>query len=150
MIVFVLGVLFSIAFLVTVVDMMRRRVLLEQYSLFWLSMGVVMLFLAIFPGVLIQLAHVMGIINPPSLLFLIGFLFLIGTMLHLTVVLSKLNTRTVRLVQEIGILRAEVAARDRVIAGTALTNINKGEVLHDDNATEVAGSHSESIPTAGL
>lgn len=106
--VYFLGVICSVLFLVAVVDLMRRRLLLEQYSLFWLGMGVVILLLSIFHDALNRVASAVGIYYAPSFLFLIGFLFMLGTMLHLTVVLSKLTARSVRLVQEMGILRAEL------------------------------------------
>ena len=103
-----LGIAFSVAFLLAVVDLMRRRLLLEQYSLFWLGMGIVILLLSIFHGILNGMAKVAGIYYAPSLLFLIGFLFMLGTMLQITVTLSRLTNRSVRLVQELGLLRAEL------------------------------------------
>lgn len=112
--IYILGILFSIAFLVAVMDLMRRRLLLEQYSLFWLGMAIVILLLSIFHDSLNRMAAAVGIIYAPSLLFLVGFLFMLGTMLHLTVVLSRLTTRTVRLTQEVAILRAELEQREVV------------------------------------
>lgn len=129
--VYILGVLCSALFLVAVMDLMRRRILLEQYSLFWLGMGIVILLLSVFHDTLNQMAKAVGIFYAPSLLFLIGFLFLLGTMLHLTVVLSKLTTRSVRLVQELGILRAELE-EERAARARAQTHENpqscKGEM----------------------
>ncbi len=106
--VFVIVAIFAIVFLVAVIDLMRRRVLMEQYSLFWLGMGLVLLILSIFHQWLNPLADVLKIAYPPSLLFLIGFLFLFGIMLHLTVVLSRLTMRSIRLVQELGMVKAEL------------------------------------------
>ncbi len=106
--VFVIVAVFAIVFLVAVIDLMRRRVLMEQYSLFWLGMGLVLLILSIFHQWLNPLADVLKIAYPPSLLFLIGFLFLFGIMLHLTVVLSRLTMRSIRLVQELGMVKAEL------------------------------------------
>ena len=108
--VYVMSVLFSIVFLLVVVDLMRRRWLLEQYSLFWLGMGIVILILSLFHGGLNHIASSFGIFYAPSLLFFIGFLFMLGITLHLTVVLSRLTIRTVRIVQEVAILRAELEA----------------------------------------
>lgn len=106
--VFVIVAIFAILFLIAVIDLMRRRVLMEQYSLFWLGMGLVLLILSIFHQWLNPLADVLKIAYPPSLLFLVGFLFLFGIMLHLTVVLSRLTMRSIRLVQELGMVKAEL------------------------------------------
>ena len=111
--IYILGIAFSLVFLFAVIDLMRRRVLMEQYSLLWLGMGVVILLLSIFPQWLNAFAVAVGIYYAPSLLFLIGFLFMLGTMLHLTVVLSRLTKRTVLLVQEIAILKAELEDEQR-------------------------------------
>lgn len=111
--IYILGIVFSLVFLFAVIDLMRRRVLMEQYSLLWLGMGVVILLLSIFPQWLNAFAVAVGIYYAPSLLFLIGFLFMLGTMLHLTVVLSRLTKRTVLLVQEIAILKAELEDEQR-------------------------------------
>lgn len=106
--VFVIVAIFAIVFVIAVMDLMRRRVLMEQYSLFWLGMGLVLLILSVFHQWLNPLADVLKIAYPPSLLFLVGFLFLFGIMLHLTVVLSRLTMRSIRLVQELGMVRAEL------------------------------------------
>ena len=106
--VYFLSVLFSVIFLLVVVELMRRRWLLEQYSLFWLVMGLVTLVLSLFHGWLNQVSASLGIFYAPSLLFFVGFLFMLGITLHLTVVLSRLTVRTVRIVQEVAILRAEL------------------------------------------
>jgi hypothetical protein len=106
--VFVIVALFAVFFLIVVTDLMRRRVLMEQYSLFWLGMGIVLLILSVFHQWLNPLADLLHIAYPPSLLFLIGFLFLFGIMLHLTVVLTRLTLRSIRLVQELGMTKAEM------------------------------------------
>lgn len=106
--IYLFSVIFSVIFLLAVIELMRRRLLLEQYSLFWLGMGIVVLILSLFHDWLNHFAAAVGIFYAPSLLFFIGFLFMLGTMLHLTVVLSRLTTRTVRVIQEVAILRAEL------------------------------------------
>ncbi|MHB1630042.1 MAG: DUF2304 domain-containing protein [Bacilli bacterium] len=117
--IYILGVAFSLVFLFAVVDLMRRRVLMEQYSLLWLGMGIVILLVSMFPQWLNGIAVAVGIYYAPSLLFLIGFLFMLGTMVHLTVVLSRLTKRTVRLAQEVAILKAELTDEGRIPAEDA-------------------------------
>jgi len=130
--VYMLGILCSLIFFVAVIDLMRRRLLLEQYSLFWLGMALVILLLSFFHDTLNRMAAAVGIYYAPSLLFLIGFLFLLGTMLHLTVALSKLTTRSVRLVQELGILRAEIAESRERTSAPLLEEVN---LTHEKETT---------------
>lgn len=152
MTVYILGILFSLAFLFAVLDLMRRRLLLEQYSLFWLGMGVVILLLSIFHAALNSIAHWIGVVYAPSLLFLVGLLFMLGTTLQLTVTLSRLNHRSVRLVQELAMLRAELErgrfARQAVLPEAM--NPQQGGQADDDTSVERAGTDPESLPGSGL
>lgn len=106
--VYVFSILFSICFLWVVIDLMRRRVLREQYSMLWLLMGVVMLVMSTGRFWIERLAAFFGIYYAPSLLFLIGFLFLIAVILHLTIVVSRLTERMIRLTQELAITQSEL------------------------------------------
>jgi hypothetical protein len=54
-----------------------------------------------------KLAGLLGIKNPPSLLFLFGLLYLIIYNLHITTVVSKQSEKITRLAQEIAILKAQ-------------------------------------------
>lgn len=152
MTVYILGILFSLAFLFAVIDLMRRRLLLEQYSLFWLGMGVVVLLLSIFHAALNSIAHWLGVVYAPSLLFLVGLLFMLGTTLQLTVTLSRLNHRSVRLVQELAMLRAELErGRFAPPAGSpGVAGPHQGGQSDDNASVERTGADPESLPGQGL
>ncbi|MDZ7374232.1 MAG: DUF2304 domain-containing protein [candidate division KSB1 bacterium] len=89
-------------------ELIRKRKLLEEYSLLWFVAAVALLILAIWRDLLEILARVMGIYYAPSALFLIALFFGVVLFLHFTLVISKLTRRTTRLTQEIGLLRAEL------------------------------------------
>jgi hypothetical protein len=102
-----IAVLLSIALLASVLRLIHRRYLREQYSLLWLFFGVVILGLSINTNWLEHLAKAVGIYYAPSLLFLVGIILCLLLILHLTVVVSKLTERVVRLTQELSLLRSE-------------------------------------------
>lgn len=103
----VISLVLSIALVIFVLRLIHRRYLREQYSLLWLLFGVVMFILSTNTTWLKQLATTVGIYYAPSLLFLVGIILCLMLILHLTVVVSKLTERVVRLTQELSLLRNE-------------------------------------------
>jgi hypothetical protein len=67
---------------IVVVELIRRGRLKERYSLLWLCASALLLVLSLSREVLEYLSHAMGIYYPPSLLFLLAFLFLLLITLH--------------------------------------------------------------------
>jgi hypothetical protein len=95
---------------VVVIELIRRGRLKERYSLLWLCASVLLLILSLSRDVLGYLSHAMGIFYPPSLLFLLAFLFLLLITLHFSVVLSGLAEKNKKLAQELALLRQEIRA----------------------------------------
>ena len=99
--------------LISVLELVRRRRLREQYSILWLLTSIVILILASNRVLLDLLARAMKIAYPPSALFvvLLGFLLLIT--LHFSTVISRLTRDNESLAQEIAILRVQVRDLDK-------------------------------------
>ncbi len=106
--VYTLAWLFSLGFLVLVVEFVRRGRLLEQYSLLWILFASGMLVLSLNVRLVDILGRVLQIHYAPSVLFLLGFLFIIVYSFHLTVILSKQSEKLLRLTQELSLLRHRV------------------------------------------
>ncbi|MBE3552654.1 MAG: DUF2304 domain-containing protein [Kyrpidia tusciae] len=106
--VYQLAILFSVAFILVVLDLVRRRRLKEKYSLLWIFVGLLMLVLSTFRSAIEHMAAFFHVYYAPSLLFLVGLVFCFSLILHVTVVLSRLEDRVVRLAQEAAILREEI------------------------------------------
>jgi hypothetical protein len=102
-IIYLLSIAFSLGFVAFVLQMVRKRKLREQYSLMWLLLAVVIVAVSVKSDWLNKTAAWLGVYYAPSLLFLIAFLFLLAYLLHLTMVISKLSDRVVRLTQEVAI-----------------------------------------------
>ena len=95
----------SATVLFLVLELIRRGRLKERYSLLWLFSGVVMLVLSLSRGLLEYIALQVGIFYPPSLLFLVAFIFLLLITLHFSAVISGLSEKNKMLAQEIALLR---------------------------------------------
>lgn len=113
----VLAVIGSACLLLLVLELIRRGRLKERYALLWLFSGFVLLLLSLSRGLLELLARWVGIHYPPSLLFLIAFLFLLLITLHFSSVLSGLSEKNKRLTQEIALLSQAVDELKQQVEG---------------------------------
>lgn len=110
MIMTILGIAFGFAVLAIIFSMLLRRKLREKYAVLWLLIGIVILVLAIFPGLLAGAAQLLGVEVPANLLFILALALLIGVTLHQSWELSTTEEETRRLAEEVAILRADIEA----------------------------------------
>src|SRR5450759_556387 len=96
------------ALLMVVLEMVRRRRLMERYALLWLLSAVVLLALASWSGALAKLSHLIGVIYPPNALFFIAFAFVLILLLHFSAAVSRLSDQTKVLAQRLALLDARV------------------------------------------
>ncbi len=98
------AVLASIGLFLIVLELVRRRRLLERYALLWLFSAVALLALAGFQPLLVQVAELIGIKYPPSALFLIAFGFVLVLLLHFSVAVSRLSDQSKVLAQRVAMM----------------------------------------------
>ena len=101
----IVAIIFSLGIFVGIVDLIRRRMLKEQYAILWLISAIVLLILSVWRQLLDRIAYVLGVAYAPSLLFLVAFVFLLLIVLHFSVIISNLSEKNKRLSQEIAILK---------------------------------------------
>jgi hypothetical protein len=111
----IFAVIASVLLLLVVVELIRSRRLRERYSLLWLLTGVVILVLSAWRGLLGSLSDAVGIYYPPSLLFVLASLFIIGVLLHYSTVISRLSDQNTILAQRLALLEAKLSEEE---AGT--------------------------------
>jgi hypothetical protein len=104
----ILAIVGSGSVLFAVIELIRRGRLKEKYSLLWLFAGGILLLLSSSRDLLNFISHLLGVFYPPSLLFLIAFLFLLLITLHFSVVVSGLTEKNKQLAQELAMLRQEM------------------------------------------
>jgi hypothetical protein len=103
------ALLLSGTIFVLVVWLIREGRLREKYALLWLFTCLVIIALAASRRVLETVAIIFGIYYPPSLLFLLGLLFLLLVNVGYAVSLSRLSQSNHKLAQEIALLKQELA-----------------------------------------
>jgi hypothetical protein len=96
-------------------ELVRRRRLLERYALLWLFSALVLLALAVWRDLLEQVADALGVAYPPNALFLIAFGFVLVLLLHFSLAVSRLSDQTKVLAQRLALLEERVGRRGRQV-----------------------------------
>jgi hypothetical protein len=104
----IVSIIAAALLLLAILELVRRRRLLERYALVWLGSGLVLLGLAIWRGGLTHLASTLGVIYPPNALFVVAFGFVLVLLLHFSLAVSRLTDQSKVLAQRLALLEARV------------------------------------------
>lgn len=104
----ILGILFALAVLGVIVSLLLRRQLREKYAIIWLFIGIAILILALFPGLLVYASKLLNVEVPSNLIFALALVLLVGVALHLSWELSQAEDEVRRVAEEVTLLRADV------------------------------------------
>ncbi len=102
------GITFAVLVLALIIVMLLRRQLREKYATLWLIIGLALLVISVFPGLLLQLTDVLGVEVPANLIFALSIVLLVGVALHLSWELSRAEDEIRRLAEETAILRTDL------------------------------------------
>lgn len=103
-----LAIIAAVLLLIGVLELVRRRRLMERYALLWLLSAVVILALASWPGALATVSSAIGIDYPPTALFVVAFAFVLILLLHFSTAVSRLSDQTKLLAQRQALLEERV------------------------------------------
>jgi hypothetical protein len=103
----IFAILTSLANLVFIVELVRRRKLREEYSWLWIVTSVGMFVLSSWYGLIEWLSHLTGAVTVTTTLFIFALLFLLALSVHFSTELSRLSQQVRRLTQELAMLEAE-------------------------------------------
>lgn len=106
--VYSLSIAFGVIFLIAIIELVRKNKLLERYSLVWIFFGVGLMALSSTPLFIEKIAAILDIKYAPSVLFLLGLVFLSAYSLNMTIVFSKQSQKITRLCQEVAILKEKL------------------------------------------
>jgi hypothetical protein len=108
----------AIALLLFVLELVRRRALMERYALLWLASSVVILALAVWQDALNVLARQLGIVSAPNALFFVALAFILLLLLHFSAAMSRLADQSKVLAQRQALLEQRLGEveRERAVA----------------------------------
>ncbi len=109
----ILAAAIAVAFMILILELIRRNRLQERYSVVWFIAGLGMLAGAAFPGLLGVVADAMGVRDTNVALFSIVLLLLLGLALNFSVIMSRQAAQITRLAQEQALERAQEQAAER-------------------------------------
>jgi len=108
----ILTVVVAAVLVVGVLDLVRRRRLLERYALVWLVSSFVLLGLSVWRGALDRIADQIGVAYPPNALFIVAFGFVLWMLLHFSVAVSRLSDQSKVLAQRLALLDERMRRRE--------------------------------------
>ena len=102
----VLATIVGVTLLITIIELVRRRKLKEEYSWLWIAAGIVMLVIGLNYPLLLAITRFVGAGWTSSTLFFFGLFFVIALCLQFSVKISRLETQVKNLAQQLAILEA--------------------------------------------
>jgi hypothetical protein len=104
----IIAVVVVLAIFLLILDLVRRRRLVERYALLWMGAAFVLLVLSIWTGGLDVIAEAMGIQEPANAIFILAFAMIFLLLLNFSVATSRLSEETKILAQESARLEQEL------------------------------------------
>lgn len=117
------GIAFAVAVLTIIIVLLLKRQLREKYATMWLLIGLTLLIISVFPGLLVAMTHVLGVEVPANLIFALSIVLLVGVALHLSWELSRAEEEIRRLAEEVSIVRTDL---DVLLASLAKPGNDEG------------------------
>lgn len=94
--------------MIVVLELVRRRKLVEEYSIVWILGALALLALSVWRDLLHAAAGRLGVVYPPSLLLLVLSAVVFVGLLSFSVILSRQRRQIERLTEEAAVLGAEI------------------------------------------
>lgn len=100
----VVAIAATVLLLGIVLELVRRKRLLERYAIVWLLSTAALFVFAVWGGLLDRVADALGVAYPPNALFLIAFGFVILLLLNFSLAVSRLSDQSKVLAQRLALL----------------------------------------------
>lgn len=96
---FAIGI--AVALCVGILELVRRKHLMERYAILWLGSAAVLLVLSVFKRLLNHFSDAIGIAYAPAALFVVVLGAVLAMLLHFSLVVSRLVVQTKVLAQRL-------------------------------------------------
>jgi hypothetical protein len=123
----------SVLLLAVVLELVRRRKLIEEYSFLWIVFSLIVLALSIRREILHAVARWLGVFYPPIVLVMLLIVMFFAASLAHAVIVSRHRKQIERLTEETAILSAEL--RDLRAARSIERSVGAG--IHAEPAGDV-------------
>lgn len=108
-------IIITLFYLFVILKAIKNRKMQISLSLFWIFTGIILLVAAIFPNLFGYISNLLGFETTSNMIFCITIFLAFYLIFNLTMMLSKENKKTTKLVQEISLLKNRVEELEKKI-----------------------------------
>lgn len=101
----IIAIIFSLGFLALIARLILKGKLREEYAIIWIISSVLLIAFSFWRKGLDVLSHIIGVYDPPNLVFTGAIFAILIYLLHLSVVVSRLHEQNKTMAQEIALLK---------------------------------------------
>jgi len=98
----------SLAVVLFLIYLMRKRRLREKYAIIWLLLATLIVVVGAFPQMVLWLTRAVGVEVPVNLMFAVAIVVLLIVCIQLSTEVTAIEEKTRTLVEEVALLRLEV------------------------------------------
>ncbi|HHZ01456.1 MAG TPA: DUF2304 domain-containing protein [Tissierellia bacterium] len=113
----------SIGIIIYLLEKIRKQKYIVKFSIPWFLTFLIIIILAIFPGLIDKIAFVLGIKEPTNAIFFIAIGILINNIISLSFSISELKKQSIRMAQEIALLKKGIFNIDGEIDNSKLIEV---------------------------
>ncbi|CAN5529176.1 N/A [soil metagenome] len=103
-----IAIITSILFLLYIVRLIIKGKLREEYSIVWIVCTIILIVFSFWRDGLAVVSDLVGVYSPPNLVFIAAIFAVFIYLLHLSVVISKLQSQNKQLAQDIALLKEKM------------------------------------------
>jgi hypothetical protein len=122
-----LAITITLALLLLVFELVRRKRLSERYAILWLLAAITLFVLAAWKGLLTSLSHDVGISYPPSALFAVAIGLIAMILLNFSLAVSRLSDQNKILAQRLSLLQHRLEEQEGAAAPEAAARAGANE-----------------------
>jgi len=104
----IISILVSLAFLFYISRLIVKGKLREEYAIFWIISTILLIVFSFWRHGLDVFAELVGVYSPPNLVFTAAIFAIFIYLIHLSVVVSKLQDKNKILAQDMALMKAEL------------------------------------------
>ena len=136
----IIAIVISGGLLLLILELVRRKRLMERYALLWLFSTLLLLVLSLWSGLLNSLASALGVSYPPSALFAVAFGVVLVLLVHFSLAVSHLSDQNKVLAQRLGILQRQVQEQNETSRSSASASRHRQRTPEPTAARATASS----------
>lgn len=108
----IIAIISSLLFLFYIARLIVKGKLREEYAIMWIICTMVLVLFSFWRDGLVTISNLLGVYAPPNTVFIGAIVAILIYLLHLSIVVSKLQEQNKTLAQDIAMLKQKDAKKD--------------------------------------